>query len=397
MPWELGMLFKKTIITAILISSVLGQDYRENELKNNRDQLGKIKSEIANLKSRLSKSQKEALSVNKQIGLIDEEISLIARAKGLMIREQRILEKRSKTNRLNLNETKQQLDKLKKLYAERLVYMYKYGKIKNLALILTANSFNQAFVRFRYLKMIAEYDEKTIRSIDEKQKNIEVMQTQLADDIDAKNRSINDKQSEEQNYKRRLNKKNTLLTSIKKNQTFYNTQIKTKKAEQAKLTSLISVLEKARKAQKNSSSTEEFVIIDFENFKKGKGRLPWPVKGKVVSKFGKQYDPVSKTSVNNSGIEIQGKIGTPVKCVFTGVVRMITYLGGYGNTIIVDHGNGFYTVYSHLGEIYVRKNDIIETNQVIAQVGDSGSLAGSKLHFEIYGGNQSFNPQKWLR
>ena len=76
---------------------------------------------------------------------------------------------------------------------------------------------------------------------------------------------------------------------------------------------------------------------------------------------------------------------------------MITYLGGYGNTLIVDHGNGYYTVYSHLAEIYVRKNEIIETNQIIAQVGDSGSLAGSKLHFEIYGGNQSFDPQKWLR
>ena len=76
---------------------------------------------------------------------------------------------------------------------------------------------------------------------------------------------------------------------------------------------------------------------------------------------------------------------------------MITYMGGYGNTIIIDHGNGYYTVYSHLGEIYVSRNDVIQTNQIIAQVGESGSLAGSKLHFEIYGGNQSYDPQAWLR
>jgi len=392
------MLFKKIIFVFLLASIGFAQDNAERDLKNNRSQLSKIKTEISNLKKQLSKSQKDALTVNKQIGLIDKEISLISRAKGLMVREQRILEKRSKNNRSNLKETKEKLNKLKRLYAERLVYMYKYGKIKNLALLLTANSFNQAFVRFRYLKMIAEYDEKTINSIDQKQKSIEAMQTQLADDIDAKNRSLTDKQKEERNYKSRLNKKNTLLTNIKKDQSFYYTQINIKKQEQAKLTSLISILEKARKAQQQGTApSEEFVTIDFENFKKGKGKLPWPVNGKIVSKFGKQYDPVSRTSVNNSGVEIQGKVGTPVKCVFTGVVRMITYLGGYGNTIIVDHGNGYYTVYSHLGEIYVRKNDVIETNQIIAQVGDSGSLAGSKLHFEIYGGNQSFDPQKWLR
>ena len=381
----------------ILISFVYAQDNTERELINNRGRLNKIKSEISNLKKQLSKSQKAALSVNRQIDLIDKEISLIARAKGLMVREQRILEKRSSNNRLKLKETKQKLDKLKKLYAERLVYMYKYGKIKNLALLLTANSFNQAFVRFRYLKMIAEYDEKTINSIKEKQISIEKMQAQMADDIDAKDRSILEKQKEEQNYKTRLDEKNSLLSNIKKDQSFYNAQISIKKQEQAKLNSLIAVLERTRKKQKSSVSTEEFVIIDFENFKKGKGKLPWPVKGKIVSKFGKQYDPVSKTSVNNSGIEIQGKIGTPVKCVFTGVVRIVTYLGGYGNTVIIDHGNGYYTVYSHLGEIYIRKNDVVETNQIIAQVGDSGSLAGSKLHFEIYGGNQSFDPQKWLK
>jgi murein hydrolase activator len=391
------MHFKIALLFIILTCFAAAQDNTDRELKNNRNRLSKIKSELSDLKKQLSKSQKDALSVNKQISLLDKEISLIAHAKGLMVREQRILEKRAKNNRVKLAETKAKLKKLKKLYAERLVYMYKYGKIKNLALLLTSNSFNQAFIRFRYLKMIAEYDEKTIASINNKQKNIERIQAQLADDIDAKNRSIREKQKEEQNYNASLDKKNSLLKRIKKDQSFYNTQIKIKKQEQAKLTSLIAVLERTRKAQKSPVSTEEFVTIDFENFKKGRGKLPWPVKGKVVNKFGRQYDPVSKTSINNSGIEIQAKIGTPVKCVFTGVVRMITYLGGYGNTIIIDHGNGYYTVYSYLGEIYVRKNDVVETNQIIAQVGDSGSLAGSKLHFEIYGGKNTYNPQVWLR
>jgi len=387
------------LLISILPVLLFALDDSDRDLVNNRNRLSEIKNEIKSLNSRLTKSQKEALSVGDQIKLLDEEMGLISQAKGFILREQRILERRSTNNRTNLSDTKIRLEKHKKLYSDRLVYMYKFGKAKNLALLLTSASFNQALIRYKYLKLIAEYDEKTIKSIQEDKVKIEKLQRQLSEDLSAKDKSIREKQKEEENFKNRLNIKSGLLASIKQNQSYFRNQITEKKKEQEKLLSIIAVLERARKQQETSPSTtnEEYVTIDFENFKKGKGKLPWPVKGKIATKFGKQYDPVSKTSINNSGVEINSKVGTPVKCVFTGVVRMITYLGGYGNTVIVDHGNGYYTVYSYLGEIYVRKNDIVETSQIIAQVGDSGSLAGSKLHFEIYGGNQPFNPQYWLR
>lgn len=395
------MFFKfsdKYLILIFLFCFSLGQgsDF-ENELKNNRDRLSAIKSEINNLKSHLSETQKTALSLNQQLHLIDKEMALIVRAKGLLSREQQILEIRSENNKVNLAETKEKLNKLKNLYSDRLVYMYKYGKIKNLELLLTARSFNQALVRYRYLRLIAEYDEKTIISIMKKQSEIEALQIQLSDDLKAKNQAIMNKKSEEEDYKSKRSEKNLILAKVNKDKKYYQNQIALKLQEQQKLNSIIVALEHTRKNQGTGIPSHEFVTIDFDNFNKGKGKLPWPVHGKIISKFGKQYDPVSKTSVNNSGIEIQSKIGTPVKCVFTGVIRMITYMGGYGNTVIVDHGNGFYTVYSHLGEIYVNRNDVIQTNQIIAQVGESGSLAGSKLHFEIYGGNQPYNPQSWLR
>lgn len=395
------MFFKQALLSAIYILLAINLFAQENldaELRSNRSRLNEIKTEINQLKNQLDKAKKDATSVQEQIKLLDKKIALTAQAKGLMQREQRILERRSANNHIKLKDTKEKLIKLKKLFADRLVYMYKYGKIKNLELLLTSESFNQAFVRYRYLKMIAEYDEKTIREITAQQEKIAAIQKQLNDDIDAKNRSIREKQQEERNYKDNLATKNSLLNTIQKNQTYYKNQIALKQQEQKKLTSLITSLEQSRKnREKGIKQEEEFVTIDFDNFNKGKGKLPWPVYGKIISTFGKQYDPVSKTSVNNSGIEISSKLGTPVKCVFTGVVRLITYMGGYGNTVIIDHGRGYYTVYSHLGEIYVRKNDVVETNQIIAQVGDSGSLSGSKLHFEIYGGNQPFNPQSWLR
>jgi septal ring factor EnvC (AmiA/AmiB activator) len=391
--------FWKILVFSLIISGSINAQNYDTQLSTNRSRLQEIKVEIARLNKQLADSKNKASSVSEQISSIDKELSLISRAKGLLEREQRILERRSSNNRVTLKETKQQLVKLKKLYSDRMVYFYKYGRIKNLALILTSGSLNQALVRTRYLKLIADYDAKTITAIKEKKESIEQIQKQLADDIDSRERSIRSKQKEESKFQSRLDDKNVMLSKIKKDQSWFKAQISTKKKEQSKLTGIIAALEKARKEAKTpgASPKEEFVTIDFENFKKGKGKLPWPVRGRIVSKYGKQYDPVSKTSINNSGIGIHSKVGTPVKCVFRGVVRMITYMSGYGNTVIIDHGNGYYSVYSHLSEIYVGKNDVVDMNQIIAQVGDSGSLAGSKLHFEIYGGNKSYNPLTWLR
>jgi murein DD-endopeptidase MepM/ murein hydrolase activator NlpD len=76
---------------------------------------------------------------------------------------------------------------------------------------------------------------------------------------------------------------------------------------------------------------------------------------------------------------------------------MITYLSGFGNTIIIDHGEGYYSVYSHLDDIFVEKDDLVTTGKVIATVGDSGSLEGSKLHFALFSNQKTENPTTWLR
>jgi len=400
------MLFRVlTIALLALLISAPAQDY-DSQLRQNRSRLDAIRDEIDSLKKQLQSTEKKAGSIDQQINQIDKEIALIARTKGLLLREQRLLEQRLKNSRLELNDTRDKMQKLKDLYAQRLVYTYKHGKVRDLELILTAQSLNQALIRYRYLARIAEQDEKTIRQIEEKENRIRELQRQLTADLEAKNRSLREKLAEEQRYKARLDEKQQLLASVKKDESFYQRQITQKQQEREKLTQLIATLERERKlalerqrTQKPDSPrpAEAPVVIDFDDFKKGKGRLPWPVSGKVISKFGKQYDAASRTYVTNSGIEISSELGAPVKSVFTGVIRMITYLSGYGNTVIIDHGHGYYTVYSHLGEIYVQKNDVVDNNQVIARVGDSGALAGSKLHFEIYGGNQTYDPLAWLK
>ncbi|MEJ2054252.1 MAG: peptidoglycan DD-metalloendopeptidase family protein [Calditrichaceae bacterium] len=370
----------------------------EDQINQNRNSLDKIKSEIDNIQRQINKVKKKESSTSDEIALIDKKVAYISRARGLLERERRLLNAKIETTNHQLKETQSRLKKLKELYADRAVYAYKYGRVRNLELILTSASFNEALMRYKYLKLIAKHDERMIESIQEKESEIISLKTGLEKDLDRKSRNIREKKKEEKNYLSSRSKKQNLLEKIHQSQTAYIRQLKQKEREREQLIALIAELERSRQKQKKSDKPGDYVQFDFDDITRAKGKLPWPVKGKILTKYGRQRDPGgSKTYINNTDIEIQSKLGTPVKVIFTGVVRVITYLPGYGNTIIVDHNKGYYSVYSHLDEIYVQKDDFIKTGDVLATVGDSGSFSGAKLQFGIYGSQESYNPEVWLK
>jgi len=376
---------------------LFGQNKIEQKYSRNEITINRLEKEINDLKQKLSGMYKKESDIAKQVASLDHEIALIARSKGLLEQQNKLLSVKIETINQELSYTKRRLKNLEQLYAERLVYMYKYGRIKNLELILTSSSLNQAFVRYNYLKIIAEQDERTIRSIKRKKRRVEILHKKLLAEKKLQEENLRDKRVKEKKYRQSKTQKNKLIKKIKWTESLYQRQISQKKRERQKIKEMLLGFDRKRQRNKRLAVNDAPVNFNFSDFRKAKGKLPWPVRGKVVTKYGKYRDPKFKTYVKNTGIEIRSVLGTPVKSVFKGVVRMITYMPVYGNTIIVDHGKGYYTLYSHLDEIYVHKNDPIRTGQIIATVGDSGSLKGSKLNFEIYGNQKTFNPLYWLR
>ncbi|MBN2424210.1 MAG: peptidoglycan DD-metalloendopeptidase family protein [Calditrichaceae bacterium] len=372
-------------------------DY-DSELKRNRSRLNSIKSEIDRLKKEISKIQIEESNVVIQLKMINEEMALIGQAKGLLVREQKILQKKIDQTNAELRETQKRYDDLKKLYGKRAVYAYKYSRVKNLELILTSESFSQAFIRYKYLRLIAENDQRTIETIHRKKQAIEEIKAELDKNLKRMEENIREKQREESNYLVRLSQREVILKKLKWSESQQRRLLSDKEAEREKLDNIIYALERSRRVREGKGDHAETAEFDFDDFRKAKGRLPWPVQGKVVTHYGKTRDPFSKTYINNTDIEISSSAGTKVQSVFKGLVRVITYLPGYGNTLIIDHGQGFYTVYSHLDEIYVEKDEIVGTGHIIGTVRDAVSLSGdSRLGFGIYSGNETFNPESWLK
>ena len=118
--------------------------------------------------------------------------------------------------------------------------------------------------------------------------------------------------------------------------------------------------------------------LQSKEFPKLKGQLAWPAEGRVITKFGRQWNPRLKTTTENPGVDIKGKPGSEIRTVLGGIVTTITFIRGFGTTIIIDHGNGFYTVYGHVTNIQTSVDSEIRAGDVIAYMGESGSINGDR-------------------
>ena len=132
-------------------------------------------------------------------------------------------------------------------------------------------------------------------------------------------------------------------------------------------------------------------------FGKERGQLPWPTEGRVVAGFGRETHPRFGTETLRTGIAIEAPEGTPIRAVAVGTVAYRGWLKGYGNLLVLDHGDGYYTLYAHASQILVDEGDQVKGGELIGRVGETGSVEGPRLHFEVRYQSRAEDPQLWLR
>lgn len=136
---------------------------------------------------------------------------------------------------------------------------------------------------------------------------------------------------------------------------------------------------------------------EFENqaaFADSKGKLPWPVRGKILKTFN---SPIDQGAMKYAGVFISAPMGTPIHAIAPGRVIFSDWLKGYGFLMIIDQGKGYLTLYAHNNELYQKVGAKVSAGQVIATVGNSGGFQKTGLYFEIRGNGIPLNPQHWCR
>ncbi|PYM80999.1 MAG: hypothetical protein DME13_21380 [Candidatus Rokuibacteriota bacterium] len=211
-------------------------------------------------------------------------------------------------------------------------------------------------------------------------------------------RHLTDAQREQSEVDRDAAKRRILLAKVRDERAYHERMVGELTEAARRLEAFIRDLQaKQRRVAKippPKPGTETLPAVGFGTLR---GRLPWPTEGRVVSAFGAQVHPRFGTRTFRNGVDIEAGEGRDVAAVFAGHVVYTGWFKGYGNLIILDHDNEYYTLYAHVADIVVKEGDDVRQGQRIGTVGDTGSLEGPRLYFEVRYQGKPQNPEQWLR
>ena len=372
------------------------RDYSE-ELRYQNDAINKMKKEIEELSSKLRKANINETTTSKRITNLDEELALVNKLIQSLKKEEN--SNRTKVNNLKgrIKTKEDELELLRERYEQRIRNTYLKGRVSDLEKVLSSTSWRQAVYRTQYLKIISSIEQTMTKEIEGILLTINKDKLKLESLLRQSISLKRDKQKQMTSLRKMRIRREKELNRIRQDKSALANYMQEKSAGVKQLESIIKkVLEDKARSEREERIRQQQQALKTKEFNLLKGQLPWPTEGRVILKFGKQWNPRLKTTTDNPGIDIKGQPGSPIRSTMSGVVTTITYIRGYGTTVIIDHGGGFYTVYSHVTNIQTQVDSEVRSGDVIAYMGDSGSVNGSKLHFEVWGKGQKLDPEKWL-
>lgn len=357
-----------------------------SETDRGKDPIEEIKTELLQKKKQFLEFGIKEKSLLGQLSKIEEEI---ARKKALV----KALKKRIRLQKMALEKQEKRLKQLEEAIKEirdrlgkRLVAFYKYAKRGYMQLLITAEDLNQLRKGLQYLQIIMVEDQRLL----EQMEDLRGKYNQEISSIQGKLDSIKNMEKEESDQlkliQEDLDKKVILLVKIHKEKEFYEAAVKELQIAALDLKKTLLNLDKNQKKKKFFPLPTGFADL--------KGQLPRPCPGKII----KDHGPLgSKVLHTHKGIYIEGPLGAEVRAVFSGRVDFSGWLKGYGQLIIINHGSRYFTISAHLSERYKEEGDTVEKGDVIGLLGETGSLEGPRLYFEMRKAGNHLDPLKWLK
>ena len=367
----------------------------------------KLEKEIKEANSILTLTNNKQKSVSSQVEDLRYKINIRKNLIRVTNDQANLLSRLISKNSKEVNQLKAQLELLKKDYAEMVVKSYKSKSIHSrLMFLFSSENFKQAYKRLQYYEQYKLYQKNQAeiiksKSLELKQLNTELKLQQAEKKVlIEKNREVNLILEEE------LKQQNILISDIKKDIGKYRASINKKQREIEKLDKQIEKLIKeaiaASNREKGSKRSSSFTLTPeakalAASFESNKGKLPWPVKKGIVKvKYGTQPSPIDPSiKIRSNGIRIATEPAAKVKAIFKGEVLAIHLVKRGNPSVLIRHGN-YISVYKNLSKIYVKKGQIIQTNQEIGQVFTNPNSGESILNFSLFKDGSTQNPMYWI-
>jgi septal ring factor EnvC (AmiA/AmiB activator) len=351
-----------------------------------RTDLDRIRADIGRLRNRLEDVRRQAQSAARELEEVDLELSirtheleLASAAETKLVAEQAALEAQIGTLLPRIEQQKSALRR-------RLVALYQLGGLSYVRMFLALDDDKNPLEAMSMLSYLITRDARLVSRFQSAREQLAVRRQELAD------RQVRLRQT-----KLVVEQRRQAVVAARDQQQRVLARLKTE--ESGAQQQLSALEEKARRLQRlvDVLSQQKRGLAAALDIRSVQGALEWPAKGKVFERFGRQRNPKFATYTVNNGLKIEAVAGSQVRAVFQGTVLFSQWFKGYGNLIILDHGNRVFSLYGNLKAPAVAVGERIATGQPIAGVGESEETGSGHLYFEMRTNNQPEDPQKWLR
>ena len=363
------------------------------DLEESRQRLEQIQRERAELRREMLGIESRVHDLSAELQLIGREVEnsnqMLAELEFQLDRQQAQIEETTR----NLETTRDRLANQKSTLHRRLRDIYKRGPLRTVQVLLGAESFSDLLDRYKYLSMIARYDRSLLGRVG-------ALEAQLVARERILSRSLRDIQevqearaAEHDALATLQSRRRRALSTAQQAQRSTADRLTRLEQDEKSLAALISTLEAARReAERRAAGAEA------SNLTRGDlGTLAWPVEGRLIYPFGRQTQP-NGTVLRWNGIGIAAAAGTSVRAVEAGTAVLAGPFEGYGPTVVVSHGGGYYSLYLYLREVAVREGEAIARGQVVGSVGGARTPEGAHIEFQIRSpGGEAVDPITWLR
>jgi septal ring factor EnvC (AmiA/AmiB activator) len=395
-------------IVSFITTPALGADVKQ--------QLQGIKKEIKEKKRLIDKTARVENIVTGELAKIDKTLKEKQANLNVLNRDLQQSEKSLHRTEIEIEALKTDIESRKHQIQKRLVSLYKAGYVGDIRFLFSAEAFPQMLENLRYTKSLLGNDKKMVAEYNGRIDELKESKGKLARDAQNKEKIKSDIELRKHEIEAEKKKKADYLAKVKQDKSNYQASLHELETNSKRLQTIIQRLEAISRKQrieaaskkravreKETSGTAERKVETFlppsslTGFGSQKGRLAMPVRGQIISRFGRQKHPQFNSYTFNNGISISAPSGTDVRSIYDGKVIFAEYFKGYGNMIIIDHGSGYFSLYAHNSRIMKKTGTIVAKNDIIASVGDVDSAGGPSLYFEIRYQGKPIDPSPWVR
>ena len=362
--------------------------------QSNRDLEG-IRKKIENEKKSLSQLQVKEGSVLQTLNKIQtdlekrrKELSLATTKLASLADELRAQE--SEAERLG-----DSIAARRDILQKRAAALYRWQKGGSPLMIFNgAMSLGSFLHRRKYLSTAISFDRELLANLQEESQHQEILRERLARkqvELSEQKKTLSLAQA---SVRQEAEKEKLLLASLRREKTTRLRALREMEAAAQRLEKMMDEIARRAMIKPKQPPSAPSTGVGLEALR---GKLDWPVHGSVSAPFGKYKHPEFAGEIFRKGIDIDAAIGEEIRAVEKGTVVYADRFSGYGKMVIVDHGERYYTIYGHLSEIIKKSGDEVRRGEVVGRAGDSDSLAGSKLYFEMRKDGRSLDPVPWFK